>query len=78
MTLEDIKEDAKLLGSSISLDDANALVHMTFAVPENVYIFMNMYNIPTDSVMREKIFNYAADKYYDGDYDKIYKQWLGV
>lgn len=78
MTLQNIKEDAKIIGFKGNLSHINVLVHLVFAKPQRVYEFMNMYGMGADSVLREEIFTYIADKYYDGDYDKIYNEWLGV
>jgi ABC-type amino acid transport substrate-binding protein len=78
MTLQNIKEDAQTIGFKGNLSHINVLVHMVFAKPQRVYEFMDWYGIDGDSFLREKIFTYIADKYYDGDYDKIYNEWLGV
>lgn len=76
MTLQDIKNDAKTLGFKGNISHINILTYKVFAKPDMVYEFMEEYGIPCDSVIREKIFSYIADKFYNGDYDKVYKQWL--
>jgi hypothetical protein len=76
MTIQAIKDDAKTLGFNGSTSDIEALCYMVFAQPQKVYEFMNFYGIGTDSVIREKIFTWVANKFYDGDYEKIYNLWL--
>ncbi len=75
-TLQDIKEDAETIGFEGTTEDVEMLCLKVFAIPERVYSFMDEYGISIDSVIREKIFSYLADRFYGGDYDKIYNQWL--
>jgi hypothetical protein len=44
--------------------------------PEHVYPLIGNYGGEADSVTREAIFSFIADKYYKGNYNKIYDRWL--
>lgn len=76
MTLHDIRRDAMTIGFSGNISHLNRLASKVKDEPWRVYEFMDEYGIVTDSVIREKLFTYIANKYYNGNYDKIYKQWL--
>lgn len=76
MTLQDIKEDAMTLGFKGNLSHINRLADKVYANPARVYELMQEYGIGADSVIREKLFSYIADKYHDGDYNKVYDKWI--
>lgn len=78
MTLNDIKQDAKTLGFNGNTSHINIMCYKVFARPDKVYEILEQYGIGADSVLREKIFSYIADKFYNGDYDRVYNEWLGV
>jgi hypothetical protein len=46
--------------------------------PQRVYEIMQEYGTPftIDSYTRESIFSYIADKYHNGNYNRVYKRWL--
>ena len=64
------------VGFSGNVSHINRLVKAVKQQPNKVYDLMNDYGINTDSIVREKIFAYITDKWYDGDYNKVYNQWL--
>lgn len=78
MTLRDITEDARTLGFKGNISHINQLVKKVYKHPDQVYDYMKIYGIMPDSVIREKIFTYISDKYYNGEYQIVYSKWLGV
>lgn len=44
--------------------------------PHKVYDLIEQYGGEADSVTREAIFTYIADKYHNGDYSVVYDKWL--
>lgn len=75
-TLNQIRVDAISLGYTGNISHLNRLADKVKESPADVYELMEEYGIPLDSVIREKLFRYIADKYYDGDYRKVYDRWL--
>lgn len=54
----------------------NIMVRLIKESPADVYTIIQKYGGEPDTLTRETIFLYIADKYYDGDYNKIYNRWL--
>jgi hypothetical protein len=44
--------------------------------PAKVYDLIKEYGGLEDTVTREAIFSYIADKYHNGNYDIVYNKWL--
>lgn len=76
MTLQDIKADAMTIGYQGNVSHLNRLANKIKANPAKVYDYMAEYGIPADSIIREKLFSYIADKYHSGNYAKVYNAWL--
>lgn len=76
MTLQDIKQDAVTIGFKGNVSHLNRLATKVNRNPSKVYEYMQEFGIPFDSIIREKLFGYIADKYHNGNYDKVYRQWL--
>jgi hypothetical protein len=77
MTLQDIKEAGQFTANTSHL---SRMCSRIWRQPGQVYEIAQEYGTPfvADSYMRETIFSYIADKYYGGDYDKIYSRWLST
>jgi hypothetical protein len=78
MTLNDIRIDAINLGYTGDINGIQELAEKVNNTPDQVYELMEKYGISLDSVIREKLFSYIADTYHNGNYNKIYYQWLGL
>lgn len=78
MTLNEIKVQAMYCGFKGNVSHINQLVRKVHKDPKDVYRLMNVYGINTDSIVREYIFRYIADKHYNGDYTKVYNKWLSI
>lgn len=76
MTLQDIKADAMTIGYKGNLYHLSRLASKIADNPSKVYDYMAEYGIPGDSIIREKLFSYIADKYHNGNYAKVYDAWL--
>jgi len=76
MTLQDIVLDARNCGFKGNISHMNRLADKVNKRPDKVYDLMAEYGIYHDSIIREKLFQYLADKYHKGNYDKLYKRWL--
>jgi hypothetical protein len=72
-TLQDIKRVGEFPCNIAALNRMTAQVNRT---PWRVYEIMTEYGTFQDSWTRETIFQYIADKYHDGDYEKVYQRWL--
>jgi hypothetical protein len=75
ITLHDIKRVGEF---RCNVSHLNKMAAKIKAAPQNVYEIVREYGGLVDSVTRETIFSYIADKYHGGDYDKIYYAWLGI
>lgn len=72
-TLQHIKKIGTFPGNISHMNRLCALVN---GRPWDVYDLIDEYGGEADSVTREAIFGYIADKYHDGDYGKTYKRWM--
>lgn len=66
----------KKLGSFPIVTDIDYLAFCINAEPSRVYTLIRSFHGEADSVTREALFQYCADKYHKGDYDVIYDRWL--
>lgn len=73
MTLQEIKRQGEF---TCNIAHLNRLCAKVKDKPWKVYDLIDDYGGMADTVTREAMFNYIADKYHDGDYDKVYKPWL--
>lgn len=71
-TLQSVKEAGNFI---CNISHLNTLCRKIKEQPRNVYDLIEQYGGEADTVTREAIFSYIANKYYDGDYDRIYKRW---
>lgn len=76
MTLNEIKVQAMYCGFNGNVSHINRMVKRVRQRPQDVYEIMHEFGIFTDSIVREYIFRYIADKHYNGDYSKVYDRWL--
>ena len=74
-TLQQVKEVG---GFTANISHLNRMCDRIKRNPNKVYEIMLEYGTPhgVDSSTRETIFSYIADKFYSGDYDRVYNQWL--
>lgn len=73
MTLQDIKRIGEF---NCNIYHINKMTEKVKKNPGQVYELMTEYGTFQDSYTREVIFQYIADKYYNGNYDVVYNQWL--
>ena len=77
-TLQQVKEVGEF---TANISHLNKMCDKIKETPKKVYEIAAEYGTPFamgDSYMRETIFSYIADKFYDGDYSKIYNRWIGA
>jgi len=73
MTLQQIKENGEFI---CNVSHLNRMCKKIAENPAQVYTIIMGYNGQADSVTRESIFSYIADKYFNGDYDQVYNKWI--
>ena len=73
MTLQEIKKIGQF---SANISHLNRMCARIKDNPAKVYEIMAEYGADMDSYTRESIFTYIADKYHNGNYDKVYNAWL--
>ncbi len=73
MTLQIIKRIGEF---DCNIYQLNKMCDKVNQTPWNVYQIIEEYGSFADSYTRECIFNYIADKYHNGDYEKVYRKWL--
>ena len=72
-SLYEIKE----LGNfDLSMERIELLCALVADSPQNVYSLIALVGGEADTVTREAIFQYIADKYHNGNYDTVYTAWL--
>lgn len=76
VTIRDIYKEAKIVGYKGNMSHISRLAKKTSDNPALVYVYMEDYGIAVDSVVREKLFAYIADKYHHGNYERVYRSWL--
>lgn len=72
MTLQTIKQYGEF---TCNLSHLNRLCAKVNAEPEKVYPLIREYGGMDDTVTREAIFSYVAEKYHK-EYNEIYHRWL--
>lgn len=72
-TLHTIKDMGNFKCKTVAL---NHLCSEVNKEPSRVYELISEYGGEADSVTREEIFSYIADKYHCGDYSVVYNAWL--
>ena len=72
-TLQAVKEHGEF---KCNISHLNRMCDKVKETPAKVYDIIEEYNGNADSVTRETIFQYLTAKYYDGDYQVIYQQWM--
>ena len=72
-TLQDIRKAGNFNCQARTLE---RLCNSVKLAPSSVYNLISYYGGEADSYTRETIFSYIADSFYNGDYDKIYLEWL--
>lgn len=75
MTLQGIKKAGNFTANIAHL---NGMTKIISQQPARVYEIISKYGGEADTVTREAIFSYIADKYDNGNYDRVYKQWLEI
>ena len=73
MTLHEIKKIGEF---PCNISHLNRMCDKIKEQPAKVYDIIQEYGSFIDSYTRESIFQYIADKYHNGDYNKVYNQWL--
>lgn len=73
MTLNEIKKIGQF---PCNVANLNRMCLSVKRVPGMVYDLIAEYGGLQDTVTREAIFSYVADKYHNGNYDKVYTAWL--
>jgi hypothetical protein len=73
MTLSEIKRMGEFSCNTSHLNRMCAKIKET---PAKVYDLIKEYGGLEDTVTREAIFSYIADKYHNGNYDIVYNKWL--
>jgi len=75
ITLQDIK---KVGGFTANISHLNRMCRRIKDEPSKVYEIMQEYGTAygVDSYTRETIFSYIANKYHNGNYDRVYNSWL--
>ncbi len=73
ITLNTIK---KCGGFTCNISHLNRLCEQVNQRPNQVYELIAQYGGEADSVTRETIFEYIANKYNNGDYGIAYDRWL--
>jgi hypothetical protein len=74
-TLQEVKDAG---GFTCNISHLNRLCSKVKESPAKVYELIREYGGEADSFTRETIFSYIADKYHNGNYDKVYDQWLAT
>lgn len=75
MTLQDIKQQGNF---TCNISHLNRLCKKVNDTPYKCYELIHEYGGDADSVTREAIFSYIADKYHGGDYGVVYDKWLAL
>lgn len=73
MTLQQIKTMGEF---NCNVSHLNRMCAKIKESPAKVYEIIKEYGGLDDTVTREAIFSYIADKYHAGNYDKVYNAWL--
>lgn len=73
VTLNQIKKLGEFPGN---ISYMNRLCAAINDYPAKVYELISLYRGQADTVTREAIFGYIADKYHNGNYDITYDRWL--
>lgn len=75
-TMVTLKNNLIMLGHNGSDREIILLARIVKRDPSKVYEILEDFDIETDSIVRESLFELIADVYYDGDYRTVYNQWL--
>jgi hypothetical protein len=73
MTLHEIKRQGNF---TCNVSHLNRLCEKVNTMPHKVYSLIGDFGGMPDTVTREAIFQYVADKYNNGNYETIYQRWL--
>ena len=73
ITLSNIKQKGDF---KCNIHHLNKLCEKVNRSPQKVYDLISEYGGEADTITREAIFYYIANKYHNGDYNVTYDKWL--